>query len=141
MKVLYSTSATALSGREGRVVSDDPPLDLNLVSPKSLGGPGGEGTNPEQLFAAGYAACFSSALGGVARRERMDPGEFTVTGHVSLQTEAGTYGLAVELVGHFPTLDRATAERLMHAAHEVCPYSHATRGNLDVRLTVDSSEG
>ncbi len=137
MKTLYATSATATSGRQGRVLSDDPALDLSLVSPKSLGGPGGDGTNPEQLFAAGYAACFGSALGMVARRERVDAGDFSITGHVALGTkDDGKYSLAVELVGDFPALDQEKAEGLMHAAHEVCPYSNATRGNIEVKLSV-----
>ncbi|RYG46395.1 organic hydroperoxide resistance protein [bacterium] len=139
MKTFYTASAAATSGREGRVVGSDPKLDLPLSVPKQFGGPGGEGTNPEQLFAAGYAACFSSALAMIARMKKVELGQYTMTGHVSIgKDDAGAYGLAVELVGDFATLTREEAEGLMHAAHEVCPYSNATRGNVEVTLTVSS---
>lgn len=137
MRTFYTASATATAGREGRILADEPKLDLPLSTPRESGGSGGEGTNPEQLFAGGYAACFSSALSLVAKGRRVETGEYRITGHVSLgKSDAGAYGLAVELVGTFPALDRATAESLMHEAHVVCPYSNAVRGNVDVTLTV-----
>ena len=137
MKTFYTASATATSGREGRVVAADPKLDLGLSVPKAFGGPGGEGTNPEQLFAGGYAACFSSALGHVAKIKGVDLGDYTMTGRVSIgKLDSNAYGLAVELVGAFPSLPKEQAESLMHDAHAVCPYSNATRGNVEVTLTV-----
>jgi osmotically inducible protein OsmC len=137
MKILYTTSATATAGRVGKVVSDDPSLNLQLSSPKSLGGPGGSGTNPEQLFAGGYAACFSSALGLVAKQKNVALGDYTITAKVSLGTaEGGKYALEVELVGDFAEIPVGQAEGLMKAAHQICPYSNATRGNVEVTLTV-----
>ncbi|NUP12058.1 MAG: organic hydroperoxide resistance protein [Polyangiaceae bacterium] len=135
-KVLYKATASATGGREGRIASDDGALDAALVMPKGLGGPGGHGTNPEQLFAAGYAACFGSALALVARLQKIDVGPVKITANVSLGTNGPAYGLAVELVGDLPNLPREQAEALMHAAHEVCPYSNATRGNIEVKLSV-----
>lgn len=140
MKTFYTASATATSGREGRIVGEEPKLDLRLSVPKAFGGPGGEGTNPEQLFAGGYAACFSSALAHVARSKSIDLGEYTMTGRVSIgKLDATAYGLAVELVGAFPSLAKEQAESLMHEAHAVCPYSNAVRGNVEVTLTVEAS--
>lgn len=140
MKTFYTASATATSGREGRVVSDEPRLDLQLSAPKAMGGAGGDGTNPEQLFAAGYAACFSSALAMTARMQKVDLGEYTMTGRVSIgKLDSQAYGLAVELVGAFPSLPKEQAEALMHEAHKVCPYSNATRGNVEVTLSVVAS--
>lgn len=137
MNAFYTASATATSGREGRIVADDPKLDLPLSLPSAFGGPGGEGTNPEQLFAGGYAACFSSALGHIAKMKKVDLGEYTLTGRVSIgKLDGGSYGLAVELVGTFPSVPKDQAEALMHDAHAVCPYSNATRGNVEVTLTV-----
>ena len=137
MKTLLTALATATSGRAGRIVADEPRLDLPLAVPPALGGAGGEGTNPEQLFAGGYAACFSGALGLVARTQGAALGEHTVTGHVSLgRLDTGAYTLAVELVGSFADLPKAQAEALMRDAHAVCPYSNATRGNVEVTLTV-----
>ncbi len=137
MKPFYTTSALATAGREGRIVADEPKLDIPLSVPRAMGGPGGEGTNPEQLFAGGFAACFSSVLSLVAKRQQVDLGDYTVTGRVSIGLiDAQAYGLAVELVGAFPTLDRDQAEALMHEAHKVCPYSNATRGNVEVTLSV-----
>ena len=134
MDVLYTAAATARGGREGEVVSDDGVLDLSLTLPKDLGGPGGDHTNPEQLFAAGYAACFHSALKRVAGSQQIDVEGSSITARVGLGIDGKAFGLAVTLVGAFPTLDRAQGEQLMHAAHEVCPYSRATRGNIDVQL-------
>ncbi|KIF70030.1 organic hydroperoxide resistance protein [Streptomyces sp. AcH 505] len=134
--VLYTATATAENGRDGRVASDDGNLDVTVNPPKSMGG-SGAGTNPEQLFAAGYSACFQSALGVVARQEKADIKGSTVTAKVSIgKTDAGGFGLAVELIGSFPTLDEATAKDLLEKAHQVCPYSNATRGNIKVDLSV-----
>ena len=134
-KPLYTAEATAVGGREGHARSAGGDLDLDLRPPVAMGGPGG-GTNPEELFAAGYAACFQSALGVVARRNRVSVDGSTVTGKVTIGTiEGGAYGLAVELAVHIPDADEATTESLMAVAHEVCPYSNATRGNIAVTLT------
>lgn len=134
--VLYTATATAENGRDGRVASDDGNLDVTVNPPKSMGG-SGAGTNPEQLFAAGYSACFQSALGVVARQEKADIKGSTVTAKVSIgKTHVGGFGLAVELIGSFPTLDEATAKDLLEKAHQVCPYSNATRGNIKVDLSV-----
>jgi lipoyl-dependent peroxiredoxin len=134
MDVLYTAVATARGGREGEVVSDDGVLDLTLTLPKDLGGPGGDHTNPEQLFAAGYAACFHSALKRVAGQQGLDVEGSSITARVGLGIDGKAFGLAVTLVGAFPTLDAAAGEQLMHDAHQVCPYSRATRGNVDVHL-------
>jgi Ohr subfamily peroxiredoxin len=137
MTPLYTATATSEGGRAGRVKSDDSTLDFQLAVPKGLGGPGGAGTNPEQLFAAGYSACFAGALGLVSRTQGVNPGPHTITAKVSIGKDATSYGLAVELHGKFAELPREKAEQLMKAAHEVCPYSKATRGNVDVKLVVD----
>ncbi len=134
MDVLYTAQATARGGREGEVVSDDGVLDLQLVLPKELGGPGGEATNPEQLFAAGYAACFHSALKRVAGQEKIDVAGSSITARIGLGLQGSAFGLAVTLVGAFPTLDEATGREPMDKAHQVCPYSNATRGNVEVQL-------
>ena len=134
MDVLYTAQATARGGREGEVVSDDGVLDLQLVLPKELGGPGGEATNPEQLFAAGYAACFHSALKRVAGQDKIDVAVSSITARIGLGLQGSAFGLAVTLVGAFPTLDEATGRELMDKAHQVCPYSNATRGNVEVQL-------
>jgi len=132
--VLYTAQATARGGREGEVVSDDGVLDLQLVLPKELGGPGGDATNPEQLFAAGYAACFHSALKRVAGQDKIDVAGSSITARIGLGLQGSAFGLAVTLVGAFPTLDEATGRKLMDKAHQVCPYSNATRGNVEVQL-------
>ena len=134
MKMLYTAQATARGGREGEVVSDDGVLDLSLVMPKELGGPGGDHTNPEQLFAAGYAACFHSALKRVAGQQDLDVEGSSITARVSLGLEGAAFGLAVTLIGTFPALDLTQGTDLMEAAHLVCPYSNATRGNIEVQL-------
>jgi Ohr subfamily peroxiredoxin len=137
MKVLYTAEATAWGGREGRVASSDGVLDMTLVVPKDLGGPGGEATNPEQLFAAGYAACFHSALKLVARAAKVDVSESAVTARVGIgANDAGGFGLQVELEAELAGVDRPVAEELVAKAHQVCPYSNATRGNVEVTLTV-----
>ena len=134
--VLYTAEATARGGREGEVVSDDGVLDLSLTMPKELGGPGGDHTNPEQLFAAGYAACFHSALKRLAHRQKLDVSESSITARVGLGIDGQAFGLSVTLVGRFPALDETEGNELMEAAHQVCPYSRATRGNIDVVLEV-----
>ena len=136
MDIIYTAVATARGGREGEVVSDDGVLDLMLAPPPVLGGPGGDTTNPEQLFAAGYAGCFHSATRTIARRERLDVEGSSVTAHVGLGVDGKQVDLQVTLEGHFPALDRAAAEELMEKAHQYCPYSRATRGNIEVTLTV-----
>ena len=136
MNVLYTAAATARGGREGEVVSDDGVLDLELAIPTEMGGPGGDATNPEQLFAAGYAACFHSALKLNAAQRKVDVEGSSITAKVSLGTEDKAFGLAVTLVGAFPTLDASAAREIMEAAHETCPYSRATRGNIEVALEV-----
>jgi Ohr subfamily peroxiredoxin len=137
-KVLYTAHAHVTGGRDGHGVTDDGELDVNLRIPKELGGAGG-GTNPEELFAVGYAACFESAIGGVARRRRIDAGEVTIASDVSLlPTGDGGYKLAVTLDVNLPAVgDRDTAVDLVRGAHQVCPYSNATRGNIDVELRLD----
>src|SRR5262249_10262678 len=123
-------------GRDGTVTSDDGNLNLGLSMPKELGGPGGTGTNPEQLFAAGYAACMGSALMLVARQREGTPGPGTITARGSLGKQGEGYGLAVALEGQMPDLSAEQAKELMEAAHHVCPYSNAIRGNVAVTLSV-----
>jgi Ohr subfamily peroxiredoxin len=118
-------------------VSSDKVLDLDLAIPTSMGGPGGEKSNPEQLFAAGYSSCFHSALKLVAAQEEVDVSESAVTAKVGIgATDSGGFGLQVELEAELPGVERSVAEGLVAKAHEVCPYSNATRGNIDVTLTV-----
>src|ERR1700683_5100352 len=134
--VLYTAAATSTGdGRNGHVVSSDHRLDLDLAPPVEMGG-SGEGTNPEQLFAAGYSACFHSALRLTARRAKVDPGESTVTAEVGIGPDGDAYGLVVTLVISIPSLDREQVRQLAEAAHQVCPYSRATRGNISVELRV-----
>ncbi|MFF2350605.1 organic hydroperoxide resistance protein [Kitasatospora sp. NPDC058115] len=136
MDALYTAVATA-NGREGRAVSSDGRLDLALAMPPGLGG-SGEGTNPEQLFAAGYAACFASALGLVGRQAKVDTGDVSVTAEVSIGRDGEGFGLAVVLRVELPdALAGETGELLVKKAHEVCPYSNATRGNIPVELVVE----
>ena len=139
MRTLYTAQATARGGREGEVVSDDGVLDLSLVMPKELGGPGGDHTNPEQLFAAGYAACFHSALLRVAAQQHLDVAGSAITARVTLGLEGAAFGLAVTLVGSLPSLTAPQARALMEAAHLVCPYSNATRGNIEVNLSTTTN--
>jgi Ohr subfamily peroxiredoxin len=135
MKTLYTAVATAHGGREGHIQSDDGVLDLDLRVPKGLGGPGGAATNPEQLFAAGYAACFESALRLVARQQKKPLKDAHVTAHVSLNaTDAGKYVLGVELHGQIDGVSPEETLALMELAHQTCPYSNATRGNVEVKL-------
>jgi lipoyl-dependent peroxiredoxin len=137
LKALYTAVATATGdGRNGHTATDDGLLDLDVRVPVAMGGPGGA-TNPEQLFAAGYAACFHSALKYVAAVERVDVSDTKVTTRVSIgMLPEGGFGLAVELDLDAPSMSRDDAERLLQRAHQVCPYSNATRGNIDVVLTV-----
>ena len=136
-KVLYTARATAHGGRDGKVATNDGRLDVVVAPPAEMGGTG-NGTNPEQLFAAGYAACFHSALKLVARKARQDADGSTVTAAVGIGPINGGagYGLEVELEVSLPGVDRAIAEELVAKAHEVCPYSNATRGNIKVDLSV-----
>lgn len=139
MSILYTAHATSSGGRTGQAKSDDGRLSVTLDTAKELGGTGGQGTNPEQLFAAGYSACFHSALKLVAGQKKVKvPGDSTVTAHVGIgPNEQGKgFALDVALEVSLPGIDRAEAEALVAAAHEVCPYSNATRGNVDVRLSV-----
>ncbi len=137
-KPLYTAEATAHGGREGKVNSTNDRLKLDLSMPKELGGPGAAGaTNPEELFACGYAACFHSAVKFVAMRQKLDTADSTVTARVSLYPNgAGGFKLGVELSVSLPRLDREAAVKLVETAHQVCPYSNATRNNVDVALTV-----
>ncbi|GHF34644.1 organic hydroperoxide resistance protein [Streptomyces mashuensis] len=136
VEVLYTAVATAENGRDGRVASDDGKLDVVVNPPKELGG-SGAGTNPEQLFAAGFSACFQGALGVVARQEKADISGSTVTARVGLgKTPEGGFGLTVALTASIPNVDRETARALVEKAHQVCPYSNATRGNIEVTVDV-----
>src|SRR5829696_4200566 len=137
MDVLYTATAHATGdGRNGHATSEDGILDLDLRIPTEMGGPGGA-TNPEQLFAAGYSACFHSALKLVAGKDKLDVTGTEVSASVSIGTlDSGGFGLAVELDVHAPALDADTAQQLVDKAHQVCPYSNATRGNVDVTLRV-----
>ncbi len=140
MKILYTAEAVVEGGRKGHGRTSDGRLDVDLSVPKEMDGDGGPGTNPEQLFALGYAACFQSALLGVARGRKLDVSDSTVTARVGIgPTGHGGFGLTVALDLHAPQLGRADAEELMRRAHERCPYSNATRGNIDVTLTVDGT--
>ena len=137
MKALYETKATANGGRDGRAQTADGVLSVALSTPKQLGGAGGAGTNPEQLFAAGYSACFLSALKFVAGKAGARvPNEAAVTATVGIGEIPNGFGLDISLEVSLPGIDRATAEALIHKAHQVCPYSNATRNNVDVRLTL-----
>lgn len=137
MQALYTAVATATGGRDGRAVSDNKILDVKLATPKELGGAGGEATNPEQLFAAGYSACFIGALKFVAGQSKKTiPADASITAHVGIGQIPGGFGLDIDLHISLPGLERAEAQALVDAAHQVCPYSNATRGNVDVRLHV-----
>jgi lipoyl-dependent peroxiredoxin len=140
MTRLYTAEATAYGPRTGAVISSDDRLDLELSRPAAMGGDDGPGTNPEQLFAAGYAACFHSAMRYGAQslglpRDALEGAHVTARVHFDKQGPA-EFGLAVELVSTLPKLEREQAQQLVEATHQICPYSNATRGNLDVQLTV-----
>jgi len=137
-KVLYQAEATATGGRDGRARSSDDTLDLKLSTPKAMGGAGGDGTNPEQLFAAGYSACFVGAMKVVAGRKKIKlPDDHNVTGQVGIGPMGEGFGIEVTLDVSLPGLEQDVAEDLVHQAHQVCPYSNATRGNVDVQINVD----
>ncbi len=136
-KVLYRAQGTATGGREGSARTDDGRVQLKLSTPRELGGAGGDGTNPEQLFAMGYSACFIGAMKVVAARSKIAlPADTSITGLVGIGPMGQAFGIEVELQVSIPGMDRATAEDLVAKAHQVCPYSNATRGNVDVTLTV-----
>lgn len=139
-KALYTAHATSTGGRTGSTESSDGKIRLQLSTPKGLGGDDGPGTNPEQLFAAGYSACFIGAVKAVAARQQITlPAEVSIQSEVSIGPmtgKAGAFGIAVAMQVSVPGMDKAAAEALVNAAHEVCPYSNATRGNVDVRLSV-----
>ncbi|MBD9704610.1 MULTISPECIES: organic hydroperoxide resistance protein [Streptomyces] len=137
MDALYTAVATATHGRDGRAVTNDGKLDLDLALPVELGG-NGQGTNPEQLFAAGYAACFASALGLVGRAAKVDVSDAAVTAEVGIGKEGEGFALKATLRVELPdTVDEATGRKLVEQAHQVCPYSNATRGNMPVELVVE----
>jgi Ohr subfamily peroxiredoxin len=138
MKILYTAEATVQGGREGHAHTSDGHLNVDLSTPKEMGGAGGQGTNPEQLFAVGYAACFQSALALVARRQKLDASQSTITSRVGIGPDgSGGFGLEVALHVSIPGLDKATGEQLLEQAHQVCPYSNATRGNIPVTLVFE----
>lgn len=137
MKVLYSTEATATGGRTGSSKTKDGAFAVSLTTPKELGGPGGEGNNPEQLFAAGYSACFLGAVKFVAGKKKVKIDEastVTATVGIGARDDGEGFGLDVELAISLPDVDRETAQAIVDQAHIVCPYSNATRNGLDVRL-------
>lgn len=136
-KVVYTAEATATGGRDGRATSSDKALDVKLSVPREMGGAGGEGTNPEQLFAAGYSACFIGALKFVAGQEKVTlPQDASITGHVGIGPIPTGFGIEVELRISLPGVDKEVAQKLIDKAHVVCPYSNATRGNIDVALVL-----
>jgi lipoyl-dependent peroxiredoxin len=137
-KLLYTAEATVIGGRDGHARSSDGHLDVDLDVPQEIGGAGGPGTNPEQLFAAGFAACFESALMGAARRQKKDIGQVVITNRVGIgPIGGGRMGLAVEMHIQIPGVEHAEAEALVQLADEICPYSNATRGNIPVQLIVE----
>ena len=135
--VLYRAHAQATGGRDGRAVTSDNVLDVKLTTPKELGGAGGTGTNPEQLFAAGYSACFLGAMKFVAAQQKITlPADTRIEGSVGIGPILAGFGIEVALTVTVPGVERTAVEALVAKAHEVCPYSNATRGNIDVTLTV-----
>ena len=137
-KIVYQAHATATGGREGRTVSSDGSIDLKLTTPKQLGGSGLPGANPEQLFAAGYAACFIGAMRHVAGQRKVSlPSDISIDATVGIGAITGGFGIEVDLKVHVPGMAKEAAQDLIEAAHRVCPYSNATRNNIDVRLSVD----
>jgi osmotically inducible protein OsmC len=134
---MYTAKATATGGRNGQVKSADGALDIQIRMPKEMGGPSGTFLNPEILFAGGYAACFDSALNMIIKMEKVQTGTTVVTAEVSIgKHDNGGFGLAVKLDVEIPGIDREKAQELANKAHQVCPYSNATRGNVDVQLSV-----
>lgn len=139
MKNLYTIGAKATGGRNGHVKSENNVLDLEVRMPKALGGANDDYANPEMLFAAGYAACFDSALNLVIKQSKVQTGETTVTAKVSIgQLENGGFGLAAELQANIPGISLEEAQALTEKAHQVCPYSNATRGNIEVKISVSN---
>jgi osmotically inducible protein OsmC len=134
MEKLYTATVTAIGGRDGHVKSNDGILDIELRKPKELEGQGGA-TNPEQLFAAAWGACYLGALGSVADREGVDAAEATVQVHVSFNKDGDAFALSAELDVHIPGLSHDETQKIADMAHRTCPYSKATRGNIDVRVT------
>lgn len=142
VNVIYSAQAVSTGGRDGRSVSSDSALSVNLSTPKELGGAGGSGTNPEQLFAAGYSACFIGAMKFVAAQDKIKlPKELSVAAEVGIgeNPEGVGFAIDVELTISLPGLEQVIADTLIEKAHQVCPYSNATRGNVDVRLVLNTS--
>ena len=136
-KVLYTAEATATGGRDGRARSSDGSLDVKLTKPAEMGGKDSGGTNPEQLFAAGYSACFLGAMAFVAGQQKITlPPDTKITGRVGIGPIPNAFGIQAELNVSLPGMPREQAEKLVAAAHQVCPYSNATRGNIEVTLTV-----
>jgi Ohr subfamily peroxiredoxin len=139
-KALYTAHASSTGGRVGTTESSDGVIKLSLTTPRELGGAGGNGTNPEQLFASGYSACFIGAMKAVAARQKIAlPADVTIKADVSIGPmtgKEGAFGIAVAMAISVPGMDKAAAEALVATAHEVCPYSNATRGNIEVALTV-----
>ncbi|HLZ62279.1 MAG TPA: organic hydroperoxide resistance protein [Ktedonosporobacter sp.] len=141
MKILYTAEATSRGGRDGQVCSSDGKLAMNMCCPRELGGTGqatGQATNPEQLFAAGYASCFQASLMKAANSQHVDASQSTITSKVGIgQIREGAYGFDVELHISLPSVDKATGEKLIEQAHQICPFSNATRGNVPVRLFLE----
>jgi Ohr subfamily peroxiredoxin len=136
-KVLYTAHATSTGGREGKSASSDGALSVTLSTPKELGGAGGPGTNPEQLFAAGYSACFIGAMKAVAGKQKIAlPADVSISADVGIGPIPAGFGIQVALNISLPGMERSAAEQLVAAAHQVCPYSNATRGNIDVALNI-----
>ena len=140
MKTLYTAEATATGGRNGHVKSSNGILDVQVRMPRSLGGVNDDFANPEMLFAAGYAACFDSALNLVIKQESITTGETSVSAKISIgQLENGGFGLAGELAVNVPSVSQEKAQQLVEKAHQVCPYSNATRGNIEIKLIVTNN--
>jgi len=138
VQVLYQARATSVGGRSGRSRSDDGRIDIELATPKELGGPGGPGTNPEQLFAAGYSACFLGALKVAGQQIKQPiPPDASVTATVGIGPRSeGGFGITAALEISLPGVERALAQKLVESAHQICPYSNATRNNVDVQLSI-----
>lgn len=141
MKALYTTSVTATGGREGKVESENGVLSMEVNTPKEMGGKSDDFANPEMLFAAGYSACFGSALNLVIDKSKTETGKTAVTAKVSIgKTDDGGYGLAVEMDVNIPNVSLEEAQKLADEAHRICPYSNATRNNIEVKIAVTNNE-
>lgn len=136
MKTLYTATSTADGGRAGHVATDDGTIDLPLSTPKSMGGEGGDGTNPEQLFGCAYSACFGGAIQAIADSKNIEIGEISVTAHISFNKDDDGFLLSAVLDSYIGGVDQETGEDLINAAHEICPFSKATRDNIDVELNL-----